>query len=623
MTQTPRKPPRIEDLVNAARNAAEGGNLPLAHAILGDVVARETKNVDHLITRAVIGIEIEEIDASAVDLTKALRLAPQNDAAAWHLARLLTRFRLDDPKGLDRFGLRAALGNEQIAHQPIVGAIFDHLFLTEPSLQQALIAARAGIDTADEAALVEAARGLVLKRTADGLKDDLLLAALARGKVLRPEIERLLTAVRRVLALELPSERLEDRHLSAFMVALAEQGTATDYAWAEADGEAALIDKLVIDRAAIAAGDFEACRQLLVKCLYRPLSAVFEQPASALTPALATGVRPKPLRDMLTRRLAEAETMAQLAAGIATLKPLADATSTRVAGQYEKSPYPRWQSITKTPPGMIRKALETYFPAERLAYMDKPFDVLCAGCGTGQHALQSASALGPDARVLAIDISRASLAFAKAKAAELGITNVEFMQADILDVATLGRRFDMIECVGVLHHMADTFAGWRALLPALKADGMMYVGLYSRISRSNIAALREDSAWPGPGCSDAAARTYRQTLLQRFYTGAVNAPGAILVQSRDFYALNTFRDLALHESERTHSLGEIAAFLASENLEFRGFTLEQPTFPAFRAFVGEAASAWPGKLVDWARYEAENPRTFDAMYRFWVQRRQA
>ncbi|MEZ5844798.1 MAG: class I SAM-dependent methyltransferase [Hyphomicrobiaceae bacterium] len=621
MTQTSRKSPRIEDLVVAARNAAEGGNLPLAHAILGDVVARDAKNPDHLITRALIGMEIEEIDAAAIDLTRALRINPQSAPAAWHLARLLTRYRLDDPKGLDRFGLRAALGHDEIAHQPIVGAILDHLFLTEPSLHRALIGARGGIDTGDDKAALDAARSLVLKRTADGLKDDLLLTALAHGKVLQPEIERLLTAVRRVLALELPAERMEDRHLPPFMVALAEQGAATDYAWAEQEGETALIDRLTPDRSAIAAGDFEACRQLLVKCLYRPLSVALGVRADELSRALATGVRPKPLRDMLNRRLAEAETMTGIAAGLATLKPLRDQTSARVAGQYEKSPYPRWQSIMQTPPGMIRKALELYFPAERLAYMDRPFDVLCAGCGTGQHALQSASALGPNARVLAIDISRASLAFAKAKAAELGIANVEFMQADILDVAELDRRFDMIESIGVLHHMADPFAGWRKLLSALKPDGMMYVGLYSRISRREITALRDDPAWPGPGSSDAAARAYRQTILQRFFAGATGAQGTILVHSRDFYALNTFRDLALHENEHTHTLGEIAAFMAAEGLEFRGFTLEQPTFPAFQEFVGAAAGAWPGKLVDWARFEAENPRTFDAMYRFWCQRR--
>jgi hypothetical protein len=37
-------------------------------------------------------------------------------------------------------------------------------------------------------------------------------------------------------------------------------------------------------------------------------------------------------------------------------------------------------------------------------------------------------------------------------------------------------------------------------------------------------------------------------------------------------------------------------------------------------FARHKTEGWPGRLEDWARYEAENPRTFDAMYRFWCER---
>src|SRR5690606_20501618 len=102
--------------------------------------------------------------------------------------------------------------------------------------------------------------------------------------------------------------------------------------------------------------------------------------------------------------------------------------------------------------------------------------------GTGKQALQSAFAYGPQARILATDISASSLGYAHVAAKRYNVGNVEFMIADILDYDRLGRQFDIIECVGVLHHMADPWAGWRKLLGCLKPAGLMYIGLYSSVS---------------------------------------------------------------------------------------------------------------------------------------------
>jgi SAM-dependent methyltransferase len=167
--------------------------------------------------------------------------------------------------------------------------------------------------------------------------------------------------------------------------------------------------------------------------------------------------------------------------------------------------------------------------------------------------------------------------------------------------------------VGVLHHMADPWAGWRALLRRLKPGGLMYIGLYSALSRRNLTSLRSDADYPGSGCSDAAARAFRAKLLER----AAGAPGAELKISRNFYTLNEFRDLVLHENEHHMSLGDIATFLDENNLVFSGFTLEDEVVAEF---IDNNPKGWPGRLDDWARFEAENPRTFDAMYRFWCER---
>ena len=73
-----------------------------------------------------------------------------------------------------------------------------------------------------------------------------------------------------------------------------------------------------------------------------------------------------------------------------------------------------------------------------------------------------------------------------------------------------------------------------------------------------------------------------------------------------------------HESEAHVMLAEIADFLASNGLVFRGFTLDPEVVADF--LDGTPAPKSPGTLAEWAAYEALHPRTFDGMYRFWVER---
>jgi SAM-dependent methyltransferase len=266
----------------------------------------------------------------------------------------------------------------------------------------------------------------------------------------------------------------------------------------------------------------------------------------------------------------------------------------------------------------MRRALGRFFRADELAFLDRPFDVLIAGCGTGQQAVQAALAYGPRARVLAVDLSAASLAYAAGMAERYGAGNIAFAQADLQTLPETGGglagRFQVIECTGVLHHLADPFRGWRALLACLAGDGRMFLGLYSAMARQCLTALRRDPAWPGPGCSDAALRAFRQVLLDR----PAGAPGGDLKMSRDFYSTSNFRDLALHASERPVTLKEIAQFLHDNTLAFRGFQISRSVFDRFRAdFPGEG---WPGELQCWAQFEAANPLTFSGMYNFWCTR---
>jgi SAM-dependent methyltransferase len=159
-------------------------------------------------------------------------------------------------------------------------------------------------------------------------------------------------------------------------------------------------------------------------------------------------------------------------------------------------------------------------------------ELLVAGCGTGREAAYYAMRF-PEARVSAIDVSASSLAIAAERCAGLGI---DFRLLDLNQVGSLGRKFDLIICSGVLHHLPDPEAGWAALTNILNPGGVMKLMLYSRVAwlrveaaKARIADLREQPV------DDDILRAARRRLI-------AEAP-QLVQQFYDFYYLAGVHDL--------------------------------------------------------------------------------
>ena len=94
--------------------------------------------------------------------------------------------------------------------------------------------------------------------------------------------------------------------------------------------------------------------------------------------------------------------------------------------------------------GVVRH-LERHFPDFR------PRRILDIGCGVGHNVLPIAAAF-PDARVVAVDVAAPMLRYGAARAAALGIDNVEFVQADAADLGEYADgNFDWIQSTMFLH----------------------------------------------------------------------------------------------------------------------------------------------------------------------------
>ncbi|MCB1547180.1 MAG: methyltransferase domain-containing protein [Hyphomicrobiaceae bacterium] len=602
MAAKPRTSTSVQEKARLGITALQAGDFRTAKLAFSEAVQADKRHPGLRFNLAMVEEGLGEIDAAARELCEALRLKPQMIEAARRLALIARRYVLDQPEALEPFGIKAALAFDELDRQPLVDLALRHL-AGRPQLAPLLERVRSG--DADGAA-----RDLAGKRTGDLLRNDLFLAALEQGVVADPDVERLLTAVRRLVLLYLPDERLQDRALFAFLSVLEAQTALNEHVWAESEAERGALASLRLDAAALSAGNVDAAFQLLKGLLYRRLDQL---DIGGLDADAAAGVRPKALAATVTSRLRVAAEEKALEAALPRLTPVTDPTSVRVAGQYQAHPYPRWASVQRPQAGSLRRALARYFAEERLSFMDQPFDVLIAGTGTGHQAALAQLAYGGMSRVLGVDISRPSLAYARRKANELALSGLELAEADILALPETGRRFEVVEAIGVLHHMADPFAGWRALRSVLKPGGIMLVGLYSATSRRNIKALREEPGYPGAGASDALARDYRAALMAR----GEGEPGVELMRSRDFYALSDFRDLVLHEHEVHMTLDDIERFLAENGLAFRGFTLTPHVFEHFRMHYKD--DAWPGSFANWRHMEETHTSLFDGMYQFWCE----
>ena len=95
------------------------------------------------------------------------------------------------------------------------------------------------------------------------------------------------------------------------------------------------------------------------------------------------------------------------------------------------------------------------------------------------------------AHVLAIDLSLSSLSYAKRKTNEQSLSSLEYAQADLMKLGSLGRTYDLVDSTGVLHHLADPWNGWRILSSLVRPGGFMRLGFYSKAARRQIVQVRK------------------------------------------------------------------------------------------------------------------------------------
>lgn len=536
-------------------------------------------------------------EEAAACFQRALVIAPAEPEILGHLA--LTHLALGDLRTalatvLRSLAVQETPGNRRVFVQCVKDLKLDSEIAGVRQL--VLRALEEGWGSPDDLARVSAD---LIKQSPDLASDSLLQSLLCRTPNRDLELEALLTAARRHLLRDcaaLPGPQADTA--LAFHCALARQCFINEYVFA-LDADEAGQARQLRDGVAVALEQGASVDPWSIAAVaaYFPLTSL---PHAA---RLLETAWPDEVEALLTQQIREPEEENVLRAAIPRLTDVEDSVSRLVRSQYEENPYPRWGGTGSAgPPQPLLSWLRRTFP---FAPVEDPgrdggIDILVAGCGTGRNAIETAR-MFTGARTIGIDLSLNSLAHAARKTRDLGITAIEYAQADLMELGSWERRFDLIEAVGVLHHLGDPFAGWRGLLSLLKPKGFMMLGIYSLEGRRDLPDVAASTADE--------VRQARQSLITQ---------GSAVTERMDFFSTSTCRDLLFHVQEHRLSLVDIGAFLRTQNLKLLGFSADDAVLAAYRQRFPDAPAATD--LDHWQVFEKDNPDTFSGMYQFWLQK---
>lgn len=588
-----------------ARAQAAAGRVRESQASLDRAQQLDSGLAESWFFRSTLAFEGGDYDTAMRSLLRAIECNLDN-GGYWHrLNQWLIALQPDGPMLVERALLVQALQRQRIEFSAIDQVIYSSLKAT-PSFQALLaLAANATLheQIRSEGALAQ-------------LEDDLLLLVLRRTTLYVAEYEQALTALRHALLQAIAADALpagSHRFAIRLTAALATYALNTDFVLFVADAEAVLVQRC---RERLPGATIEA--QPLLTAIVACYGLLADDPPAIDLDALAGAAAGLPeFGEMLDLHVVEPRRLAQLRSTVPRFGPISNEVSRAVQAQYEEHPYPRWRFLGEpqalTVDNRIRRHLPHLRPEQRprlQAGGRDTLDILIAGCGTGRNALWCAREY-PGARMLAVDLSATSLAYAMMKAGDLRMHNIEFLQGDLLELPALARQFDLIESIGVLHHMEQPAAGLAALARCLRPGGWMRIALYSYIARQAVRTARERIAERGCLPTPDGIRRFRHELL----SNAADPLARLCTRWRDFFSLAECRDLLFHVQEHQFTAYGLEQLIAPTGLEFMGF---EPTTP-LPAHIEPPITDW-SSLRQWGLFEEANPDFFGGMYLMWLRK---
>ncbi|QLE49784.1 class I SAM-dependent methyltransferase [Nostoc sp. C057] len=262
--------------------------------------------------------------------------------------------------------------------------------------------------------------------------------------------------------------------------------------------------------------------------------------------------------------------------------------SAAVAKLYNTYPFPPEALLDEPPPGYNWRW--NWLAAHNFCTGQKPqrqdIRILDAGCGTGVST-EYLVHLNPQASVVGIDLSTGALDVAKERCQRSGATRVEFHHLSLFDVEQLPGKFDLINCVGVLHHTSDPIRGIQALAQKLAPGGLMHIFVYGELGRWEIQLMQKAIALlQGDKKGD-----YRDGVqVGRQIFGSLPENNRIVKYDKQRWSLENhkdenFADMYVHPQEIDYNIETLFELIDASGLEFIGFS--NPSFWDLERLLGK------------------------------------
>lgn len=248
-----------------------------------------------------------------------------------------------------------------------------------------------------------------------------------------------------------------------------------------------------------------------------------------------------------------------------------------VRDQYEELPYP-----ARNPDDEATRLITTWLDdlpminhycfAGKQTFKDA-FRVLVAGGGTGDATIYLAEQLrGTNAEIVHVDLSDASIAIARKRAERRSLENIRWVHDSLLNLPHLDLGlFDYINCSGVLHHLTDPDAGFRALRPLLNSQGAMGIMVYGQYGRTGVYQMQALLRAINQGEHDSEKKILRaRDLIASAPATNWYKRGQSLYVDQTANASEVF-DLLLHSQDRAYTVPQLYEWIVDQhqlNLHF-------------------------------------------------------